>query len=937
MLNKYPLWKNLLIALIVAISALLALPNIFNEYPSVQIAPTRTTTVDAALLTRVNKILSEAKIDSRSSDLIEERLLIRFHDTETQLKAKDLIGQALGKNYNIALNLSPDMPAWLETLGLSRMYLGLDLRGGVHFLMEIDIPSLLAQLIESYSDDLKKLATENQLDHVNINIQNGDTITVSAPDAQAANAFHKLVQNNTAFLDLEWRQEGNTWLAKLSDTAINERRVNALAQNITTLRNRVNELGVAEPVIQQQGTNRIVVQLPGIQDTARAKEILGATATLEFRMVDERSNTQAVSAAQNNRAPLGSKLYFMRDTNQPVLLKRQVMLTGESVINAQASISQTNGLPQVEVTLDTKGAERFATVTKQNIGKPMATVFIEKRPDTEIKNGEEVRTYITTEEIANVATIQSQLFKNFVITGLDSFSEANNLAILLRSGSLAAPMQIVEERTVGPSAGKENITKGFNASLYALILVMGFMLMRYRAFGMVANVALFINLVMIIALLSVLQATLTLPGIAGIVLSLGMSVDANVLIYERIREDLRRGLSPQNAIHEGFEKAIGTITDANLTSLVAALVLFGIGSGPIKGFAVTLTLGILTSMFTAIMVARAIVNFVWGGKKLQSLSIGSKELLPFLKGDTNFNFMGGRKFYIALCFIMMIAATGLTVLKGFNFGLDFTGGTVLKVAYKDSVEIDAVKSALSMANIESAQVQHFGSSSEVLIRLPLKTGAETANLSSQVLSALQQNGETVEIQSVEFVGPQVGQELVTDGTIASLVAIVLILIYIWVRFEWKLALGTILSTLHDTVLVIALFSLLGLEFDLTALAAILAVIGYSVNDTVVVIDRIRENFRNSRQTDALLVANQAINQTLSRTIMTSMTTFLAVFALYWFGGSTVESFSLAMLVGVVIGTYSSIFIASAFSVLIGLQREDLLIPSKNEDGQEQVP
>lgn len=935
MLNKYPLWKNILIALVVVISSIVALPNLFGEDPSVQISPTRTTQIDDVLVARVEKVLLEANLKTKRLDRSEDRLLVRFLDAEDQLKAKDLIDRALGRDFNIALNQSSDTPQFLTNLGLNPMYLGLDLRGGVHFLMEVDMNSVIEQMSDSYADDVRVLLRDKNITAISVNRAQDFSINVDFSDSDMLKNAQTVIGQDQSLRNLTWQVVGNQLVGRISEAEITERRTNAVQQNITTLRNRVNELGVAEPNIAQQGLDRIVVQLPGVQDTAKAKQILGSTATLEFRMVDERSASQAASAAQSGRAPLGTKLFHMRDTQEPILLKRQVILTGESIVNASAGQDQ-NGMAQVDITLDSRGAEKFSAATKVNIDKPMATVFIESRVETVDVDGVPTRKNITTEEVVNVATIRAQLFKKFQISGMGSAKDASDLAVLLRAGALAAPIQIVEERTVGPSAGKENIKKGFDAAAMGLVLIMIFMVVRYRAFGMIANVALVVNLIMIVALLSMLQATLTLPGIAGIVLSLGMSVDANVLIYERIREDLKKGLSPQHAIDAGFKRAFDTIMDANLTSLIAAVVLFGIGSGPIKGFAITLSLGIITSLFTAVMLARAIVNIIYGGRKIKTLSIGSKELLRFLSNNTNFDFMKGRKIYVASCAVIIVIASVLVSVKGFNYGLDFTGGSVIELSYKNPVEIETVKQDLIAANIENAQVQYFGSSKEVMIRLPVKSieGAtehqsnSAAAFSTKILEAVRHADNPVDIRRVEFVGSQVGQELVTGGIMASALAILGILIYIWARFEWKLAVGTIVSTVHDTFVVIGVFVVLRLEFDLTALAAILAVIGYSVNDTVVVLDRIRENFRSARRGTPIEIVNSAINQTMSRTIMTSMTTFLAVLALYLFGGSAVESFSLAMLVGVVVGTYSSIFIAAAGAIMLGLTKEDLMPPKK---------
>lgn len=939
MLNRYPLWKNLLIFGVLLISTILALPNLYGEDPSVQVSATRDTVIDEPLKARVEHVLTTNNLDPKRIDFAQEQqLLVRFNNTEDQLKAKDLIAKELKKEYVTALNLAPDMPDWLANLGLQPMYLGLDLRGGVHFLLEIDMDGLISQLAESYADNIRISLENEQRSFKAVSLNDDDTITISFENDIAMNQAFQFLTKQGAYQELRFSSEGNNLKVVMGDNEINTIRKNTVTQNIRTLRNRVNELGVAEPVIQQQGPNRIVVQLPGVQDTARAKEILGTTATLEFRMVDERSTTQAFDAARTGRAPLGTELHYTRD-GHPYLLKRQAVLTGDSIVKASAGIDPESpvGAAIVYITLDSKGADKFSIATKANVGKPMATLFMENVVNTVIDaDGNETKEATTTKEIANVATIQTQLFSNFTITGLSSLEEANNLAITLNSGALAAPIHIIEERTVGPSAGQDNIDSGMKAAVYALLMVMAFMAFRYRAFGVVADVALFANLILILAALSVLQATLTLPGIAGIVLSLGMSVDANVLINERVREELKKGTSPQNAIDSGFGRAFATIMDANLTSLFAALALFYIGSGPIKGFAVTLSIGIITSVFTAVYLNRAIINLIWGGRKIKRLSVGHRELLPILSGDTTYNFMKLCKFWVISCIAIIVVGISVSASNKFNFGLDFTGGTEVGVIYEKSVDNDTIRKQLAEAGFDSAVVQHFGASNEVIISIKTPENIDTeaaaeadiARISDAIIKALDNDDNPFELGRVSFVGSKVGSELVTGGFVASLIAVSLILIYIWVRFERKLALGTILATVHDTVIVVAVFSLFKdkLEFDLTSLAAILAVIGYSVNDTVVVLDRIRENFRTHRTGTPFEIVNMSINQTLSRTIMTSVSTALAVLALYLFGGSAIETFSLIMLIGIVVGTYSSIFIAAAGALILGLKREDLLPP-----------
>ncbi|MDQ2694294.1 MAG: protein translocase subunit SecD [Pseudomonadota bacterium] len=619
-MNRYPLWKYLLIGLVTVVGMLYALPNLFGEDPAVQISPSRGAVVDQALHGRVASALDNARLAYRRLELTPGRLLVRFADTETQLKAADVLQQALGGDFVVALNLAPSTPGWLQALNMRPMYLGLDLRGGVHFLMEVDMNAVVRQAEESYVNDVRTLLRDQRVRYATVGRSPGGGVRVTFTDAAQRDAARRVLENELSNLTFSEAQaaEGHALQLSLTEQEIQEKRRFALEQNITTLRNRVNELGVAEPIIQRQGDERIVVQLPGIQDTARAKEILGATATLEFRLVFEGADPE--QAAASGRAPVGARLYPLREGGH-VLLQRQVILTGDYITDAASGLEQQTGSPAVFITLDGKGARRMENATQDNVGKRMAVVFIENKTETRRSGGEVRRVTTTSEEVINVAVIRDVLSRRFQITGLDSTVEAHNLALLLRAGALAAPITIVEERTVGPSAGQENIDQGFRSALVAMLLVLVFMGGYYRVFGLVANLALLVNVVLIVAVLSMLQATLTLPGIAGIVLTMGMAVDANVLIYERIREELRLGMSPQAAINAGFDKAFSTIFDANITTLIAAVVLFGFGTGPIKGFAVTLSIGILTSMFTAIMGARAVINTIYGGRRVQRLSI----------------------------------------------------------------------------------------------------------------------------------------------------------------------------------------------------------------------------------------------------------------------------------------------------------------------------
>ncbi len=616
MLNKYPLWKNLMVVIIIAIGAFYAVPNLFGEDHAVQVVGTRGADVTVTTQTQVNDLLQSKGIGVKRSELENGQLLVRVNNAEQQLLAKEAIAEALGDKFSVALNLAPATPAWLESLGGSPMKLGLDLRGGVHFLMEVDMGEAIRKMEEAKIADFRSQLREEGIRYSGVKAT-AKGIEIKFRDAEnlaKAESFLKSRSNDMVFSDAS---EGSNFalMATMSEVYLKQVKEDALSQNITTIRNRVNELGVAEPVVQRQGAERIIVELPGVQDTARAKEILGATASIEFHMVDEKAD---MNAAQSGRVPPGSEVYPRREGGIAVL-KKEVMLTGDHITGAQPSFDQYSR-PHVSISLDAKGGSIFSNVTKDNIGKPMATLFIEykdsgkRNPDGSVKMDK-------IEEVISVATIQARLGRNFVITGL-SHGEAQNLALLLRAGALIAPVSIVEERTIGPSLGAENIENGMQAMLWGMAVVLIFMLIYYRAFGVIANLALCANLIMVVGVMSMIPgAVLTLPGIAGMVLTVGMAVDGNVLIYERIREELRAGRSVQQAIHEGYGNAFSTIADANITTFITALILFAVGSGAIKGFAVTLMIGIATSMFTAIVGTRAIVNAMWGGKRVKKLSI----------------------------------------------------------------------------------------------------------------------------------------------------------------------------------------------------------------------------------------------------------------------------------------------------------------------------
>ncbi|UCC15844.1 MAG: protein translocase subunit SecD [Gammaproteobacteria bacterium] len=615
-MNRYPTWKNVLVAVVVLFGLFFALPNIFGDDPAVQISLETTAPLDDAAVKRVEGVLLQANILHEPAYLDEGRVMVRFANVEGQLRAVDLLREDLGPSHVVALTLAPRTPGWLRDLGLEPMSLGLDLRGGVYFLYEVDMEAAIGQALDRYESDFRSMLRDERIRYTAVR-RDGDRVVVTLRTQEDMRGAEDLIRDADPDLIVNTSGAADSWnvTVRMSDDQVRQRQDFAIQQNTVTLRNRVNELGVAEPVVQRQGVDRIVVQLPGVQDPAQAERVLGATATLEFRLVDENNNP--IEAERRGRAPLGSKLYKRRD-GSPVLLKRDVIVTGDQLTDAAAGFSE--GQPAVFVDLDAKGARKMGETTRQNLNKGMAVVFIEQKRDTVERAGEMVSVTRIEEEVISVATIRGVFSSSFMITGLDPV-EARDLALLLRAGSLAAPIYKVEERTIGPSLGQDNIDKGMRAVVIGFVMVVLFMGIYYRVFGLVADLALLTNLVLIVALLSMLQASLTLPGIAGIVLTTGMAVDANVLIFERIREELKNGNSPQASIQAGYEKAFSSIADANITTLIAAIVLFTFGTGPIRGFAVTLSLGIITSMFTAIVGTRAVINLIYGGRRVQKLAV----------------------------------------------------------------------------------------------------------------------------------------------------------------------------------------------------------------------------------------------------------------------------------------------------------------------------
>ncbi|HEX4481983.1 MAG TPA: protein translocase subunit SecD [Rudaea sp.] len=635
-MNDFSKWKYILVAAVLLFGFVYALPIIYTPQAAVQISANRGATVDQALKEKVLGILQTKKVTFDDVELNGDRILARFPNTDTQFAGSDVLKTDLGDNYTVALNLASTVPSWLRAIGANRMPLGLDLQGGVHFLMEVDSKAALGKMQQRYVDDIRAALRSAKIRYESVNPNpQGVIVTLRSEEdrKQAGNVIAKDVNQPEKLgdqppMELSDSAESNGLfpiLATIREATLQAQAKSIVSSNLTTLRNRVNQLGVTEPLIQQQGANRIVVELPGVQDTAEAKKILGAFATLEYHATDESAN--AYEAEKSGNVPPDSRLYHMNVNGPdgkpvPVVLKKRIIVSGDELVDASATTSQDNGTPAVEVRLNAVGGKKMLDFTSQNVGHRMAVVYVERVPETKLVDGKEVRTAKVTEQVISNAVVQGVFSNRFNTTGLESMKAASELSLLLKAGSLAAPADIVEERVIGPSLGQDNIQKGFRAVVIGLLAVLIAAALYYHVFGLIADIALVLNLILLIAVLSVFQATLTMPGIAGIVLTLGMAIDANVLICERIREELRNGSTPLASIRAGYEKAWATILDANVTHLLAAFGLFAFGSGPIKGFAVTLAMGILTSMFTSVTVTHSLVNLVYSGRKLKGLAVG---------------------------------------------------------------------------------------------------------------------------------------------------------------------------------------------------------------------------------------------------------------------------------------------------------------------------
>lgn len=803
------------------------------------------------------------------------------------------------------------MPDWLPK---KPMTLGLDLQGGSHILLAIDRQDLIDERMERARDDIRTLLRDARVGYtglsgtgraVQVRVRNNDD--VAAARTALATMTQPVVSglfgaSSITELALDEPEPGLLRFT-LTDQGLNHRLSTALTQSLEVIGRRVNELGTTEPTIQRSGADRILVQVPGLQDPQRLKDILGQTAKLTFQMVDQ---SIPVQEAIQGRAPAGSTvMYSPDDPPVPYLIENRVIVSGENLVDAQATFDQRTSEPVVSFRFDSQGSQRFGQTTQQNVGRLFAIIL-----DNQVISAPQIREPILggTGQISGSFTAQT----------------ANDLAVLLRAGALPADLTIVEERTVGPSLGADSIAAGEMASAIGGILVVICMLLVYGKLGVIANIALLANVAMIIAVLSVLGATLTLPGIAGIVLTMGMAVDSNVIIFERVREErAKMGRSMVQSFDSGFSRALATVVDANLTTLIVAAILFYMGTGPVRGFAVTLGIGIITTVFTAFTLTRWMVAF-WIRRSRPSEF--PKGLVHYLPLEPRIPFMRYRNIGFAVSGLLTLAVIGLMTVVDFNYGIDFRGGSLIEVQAKSgTADPGDVRARLNELNLGEVQVQAFGGD-ELMIRVGTQEGGDNAE-QTVVDKVRGELGNDYEFRRVEVVGPTVSGELAWTSTIGVTLSMLALLIYIWFRFEWQFGLGAVISTVHDVVMIVGLYVFLGLEFNLSSIAAILTVIGYSINDTVVIYDRIRETLRKYKQMPLDEVINLALNQTLSRTILTGLTVLLALIALYFFGGEVISSFVFAIIVGVFVGTYSSLFIAGPILILFKL-RPDMF--EKNE-------
>ena len=794
------------------------------------------------------------------------------------------------------------LPDWLPK---KQMTLGLDLQGGSHILLQIDRDGMIADHLETARDDIRIALRDARIGYTGLT-GSGRSVQVRIRDAEqiqaAKTALASLTEpissglfgaGSVRELTMDEAEPG-LFRFTLTDEGIDYRLATALNQSVEVVNRRVNELGTTEPIIQRQGTDRILVQVPGLDDPQRLKDILGKTARLSFQMVDQSVPAQE---AISGRPPAGTTVMYSHDDPPvPYIIENRVIVSGENLIDAQTSFDQRTNEPVVSFRFDNQGATRFGQATQQNVGRLFAIIL-----DNQVISAPQIREPILggSGQISGNFTVQS----------------ANDLAVLLRAGALPVDLNIIEERTVGPSLGEDSIQAGAIAAGVGSVLVVISMFLIYGWLGLVANLALLANVAMLVAILTTLGATLTLPGIAGIVLTVGMAVDSNVIIFERVREEVSRGRSLVQAFDQGFQRALSTVVDANLTSMIVAGILFYVGTGPVRGFAVTLGIGLLTTVFTAYTLTRWMVA-VWWLRRFKPTNL-PKGLVHYLPLQPNFKFMQLRKLMFGVSIALSLAVVGLAFVKDFNYGIDFMGGSLIEVQAKGAqADSGDVRARLSDLNLGEIQVQAYGER-ELMIRLQTQEGDNAEQSAMQLVRDTL--GADYDFRRIEVVGPTVSGELALTGLLGIVLSMIGMLIYIWLRFEWQFGVGAIVSTAHDVVLIVGVYLLFGLEMNLTAIAAILTVVGYSINDTIVIYDRIRETLRKYKKMPIEEVINLSLNQTFSRTILTGLTTLMALAALYWFGGEVIATFVLPIFIGIFIGVYSSLFIAGPMLILFKLR------------------
>lgn len=813
-------------------------------------------------------------------------------------------------------DLLAKLPSWVPH---STMTLGLDLQGGSYIMLKLERGDIIKERVDTTLDDVRGNLRKANVGYTSL-VANGQKITFKLRDAGQVPAAKTALKDVTQLTPIGGFTGGTIQEATLtntddgvftiglSDQGINYRVQSAVAQSIEVVRRRIDELGTTEPLIQRQGTDRIVVQVPGLQDPQRLKAILNKTAKLTFHLVDL---TMSPQDALRSRPPANSEIVYSNDDPPvPYLIQKRAMLTGENLVDSQPGFNQQNNEPIVTFRFDSTGAQKFARITQEHVGEPFAVVL-----DNAVITAPNINEPIIggSGQISGHFTVQS----------------ANDLAVLLRAGALPATLTVVEERTVGPGLGADSIHAGFIASLVGLIAVICFMAFFYGTLGMIANIAMIINVAMIFAILSLLGATLTLPGIAGIVLTIGQTVDSNVLFYERFREEVKQGRPIVQAMQAGFQKAFGTIIDANITHFIAAAILFFMGSGPVRGFAITLCIGIITTVFTAYTISRLLISIWLRRTRPKTLPKGVRTAffdfaqIKFMRLK-NITFAGSAA--LAIASVIGFATIGL------NLGIDFTGGSIIEMKAKNGVaDLSDIRQRLNQLNVPGVQVQGFGDPSNVSIRVQTQQGGGDNADQSAATKVLNELSKDYESRRKETVGPSVSGELAMKGLYGVGLSLLAIMVWIWFRFEWQFAVGAIVATLHDLLLTVGFFVFTRVEFDITSIAAVLTIIGYSLNDTVVVYDRMRENLRRYKKMPLPLLIDTSINSTLSRTILTSMTTTIAILALVLFGGDVIRGFTVAMLFGVVVGTFSSIYIAAPVLILFKL-RPDTFDKDRQEKG-----